>query len=78
MPSFKEVHSRNCSFKNKFQNSASKCDKLDSRYSQVYLLTLCYHWKIVGKSFIRNVKDHYLSLQYFTNFDSSLSFKLMF
>ena len=45
----KKVHSRNCSFKNKFQNSASKGGKLDSRYSQVSLLTLCYHWQTLSK-----------------------------
>ena len=60
---FKKVHTRNCSFRKKiFCKQGGKLDY--SKYSQVSLLTLCYHWQILSNSFVLEMmiaKDHYLS-----------------
>ena len=64
---FQEGPHRNCSLKQKtkFFKQGGKLDY--SRYSQVYLLTLCYHWQTLSTSNEMVIaKDHYPSLQLFT------------
>ena len=39
-----------------------------SRYSQVSLLTLCYHWKTLNNKFLYVCQTDYLYLLYFTCF----------
>ena len=68
---FKKVHTRNCSLKKIFLSKFCKQggEKDYSRYSQVSLLTLCYHWQTLSNSFLVELviaKDHYFSLQFFT------------
>ena len=48
----KKVHTRNCSpkQKSKFFKQGGKLDF--SRYSQVFYLTLCYHWQTLSISIL--------------------------
>ena len=69
---FKNVHTINLSSrkkkKSKFCKQGSKLDY--SRYSQVSLLTLCYHWQTLRISYSLEMAivkfTSYLSLHYFT------------
>ena len=58
-PFNKKVHNRNCSFKEKsYKQNGGKLDY--SRYCQVSLLTLSYHWQTLSNSFF----IYFLSLKY--------------
>ena len=66
---FKNIHTINLSSRKK--KKSKFCNKLDySRYSQVSLLTLCYHWQTLRISYSLEMTivkfTSYLSLHYFT------------
>ena len=65
-------------------NSASVTNWIIVDILKYFLLTLCYHWQTLSTSFLLDIaitEDHYLSLHTLHTqfqFDSSLSFKMMF